>query len=189
MGTLQVGGTTLGVKNSGTGKVDLSNVGTVTLGSSTVFPNSVRDRTDWYTTIIPGSTTSQYNGHLSTPSTSDTGYFIASGVAPQGMVSVQGMNWHFCTENSTNDDYKLSWLISAGGDGSGTTYNEHSMGETAMGFSLTPATNTLFSPSIMGAGSTNFEGTISAGDTFSLRIDIDSATTTYSMGISITWRF
>ena len=34
MGTLQVGGTTLGVKNTSTNKVDLSNVGDVTLTSS-----------------------------------------------------------------------------------------------------------------------------------------------------------
>ena len=34
MGTLQVGGTTLGVKNTVTNKVDLSNVGDVTLTSS-----------------------------------------------------------------------------------------------------------------------------------------------------------
>ena len=41
MGTLQVGGTTLGVKNTSTNKVDLSNVGDITsgtLGSSVVFP-------------------------------------------------------------------------------------------------------------------------------------------------------
>lgn len=34
MGTLQVGGTTLGVKNTSTNKIDLSNVGDVTLTSS-----------------------------------------------------------------------------------------------------------------------------------------------------------
>ena len=34
MGTLQVGGTTLGVKNSGTGKIDLSNVGDNSLPAS-----------------------------------------------------------------------------------------------------------------------------------------------------------
>ena len=37
-GTLQVGGVTLGTHNSGTGKVDLTNQGTVTLNASTTFP-------------------------------------------------------------------------------------------------------------------------------------------------------
>jgi len=41
MGTLQVGGTTLGVKNSSTNKIDLSNVGAVTLTDSAVIPASV----------------------------------------------------------------------------------------------------------------------------------------------------
>lgn len=36
MGTLQVGGTTLGVKNTSTNKVDLSNVGDVTLSAGTI---------------------------------------------------------------------------------------------------------------------------------------------------------
>ena len=41
MGTLQVGGTTLGVKNTSTNKIDLSNVGDIasgTIGGSVVFP-------------------------------------------------------------------------------------------------------------------------------------------------------
>ena len=36
MGTLQVGGTTLGVKNTSTNKIDLSNVGDVTLSAGTI---------------------------------------------------------------------------------------------------------------------------------------------------------
>ena len=41
MGTLQVGGTTLGVKNTSTNKIDLSNVGAVTLTDSAVIPASI----------------------------------------------------------------------------------------------------------------------------------------------------
>ena len=37
-GTLQVGGITLGTHNSGTGKVDLTNQGTLTLNTNTTFP-------------------------------------------------------------------------------------------------------------------------------------------------------
>jgi len=69
MGTLQVGGTTLGVKNTVTNKVDLSNVGDVTLTSSANIKGAINASGDapisacraWAQFTISGTVESSFN--------------------------------------------------------------------------------------------------------------------------------
>ena len=69
MGTLQVGGTTLGVKNTVTNKVDLSNVGDVTLTSSANIKGAINASGDapisacraWAQFTISGTVESAFN--------------------------------------------------------------------------------------------------------------------------------
>ena len=91
-GTLQVGGVTLGTHNSGTGKVDLTNAGTLslgsaasnalTLGTSTTFPAGVMIKTTVYDVGKGTMTSGSFPADNTIPQRSEGGEFFSQAYTP-----------------------------------------------------------------------------------------------------------
>jgi len=114
MGTLQVGGTTLGVKNTGTNKVDLSNLGEV----GSITGGNLGTITQRSTSNISGITFSESGGGT----VNTTNLFGSTNVTIHGSSVIHAwLKFSYTTAVKIN---KLQWFQDDGA-GSGNTENIH----------------------------------------------------------------
>jgi len=104
-GTFQVGGVTLGTHNSGTGKVDLTNQGTVTLNASTTFPaghvlqivNVQTGAVSTGTTVVPFDDT--------IPQNTEGNEVMTLAITPKSATNKLLIQIIFSCSHSVNDDF------------------------------------------------------------------------------------
>ena len=128
MGTLQVGGTTLGVKNTSTNKVDLSNVGDMTFTGNITFTDITSKfvlQSNW--SVYETGHCYLFNGFVlvflsavksSAPSNNETIWIIDSGFRPESSYIMNTMTYQGDTANAiyfySNGNVQINEPITAG---------------------------------------------------------------------------
>ena len=163
---------------------------TGTLGSGTVFPNSVRDRTYWYPLIRSATDTGSYYNYSTSDADANNMTAYLTAVAPVGFTSVVSAYFWWIATVSPSASYNANLAWSIGSDDADA--NTHSRTETNFYGSNRSGTNgRTYRQTFFGLGSdgTRFEQVIAANDVFGISVHTDDGGACRQLGIEITWRF